>query len=108
MKRKHLNDPKGVELLWKQPNTPENSLWLGNYSVVATSSTEVVSISRVEFLKLSTLKMIEQILEESNFYEVSEQEIQEQFIHQQQWSQLKQQVRKVINIQRFSTRNKNH
>lgn len=59
------------------------------YSVVATSRTEIASISKFDYIRFASMGMIQETIQQKNLYNVSIREVQEAFIEEQNWAKFK-------------------
>lgn len=70
----------------------EEDLSVAHYSVVATGKCELASISKIDYITHATKEMLSETLLQKNLYSVSEREVQQAFIDQQEWKSYKQKV----------------
>ena len=70
-------------------DSKEDGMYLCQYSVIATSRSEIASISKIDYITHATRSMIAENLMQKNLYHVSIKEVQDAFLAQQQWESYK-------------------
>lgn len=70
-------------------SSTDNDVSLAQFSVIATSRSEIASISKIDYISAATPDMLAETLIQKNMYSVSIREVQEAFLDQQKWKSYK-------------------
>jgi CRP-like cAMP-binding protein len=74
------------------------------YSVVATSTTEIAMIQKSDYLNFASEKMIEETSLQKNMFNITTEQLQKDFLEQVEWSKFKTGTMKTLTAKNKTTR----